>query len=779
MFQDLKYAFRVLRGNPGVTAAAWIALAFGIGANTAIFSLMDAVVLRPLPYPQPDRLMMVYATEGKTHRGMNSSWPMVRDWQEQNRVFDSLSAYSRDAVNLTGGGEPLRLYAVHVTPEFFPAMGIRPAIGAAFDSSGQSAVITYGLWTRRFDGDPGAIGRPLVLDGQPYTLAGVLPQGFHFPKLGMMDEPEVYLPLVPNPNRRRHYLAGIGRLKLGITRAQAQADLDVISAAIEQAHPRENRGEGAQVISLYDNMVGSGDTLKMFTWAVGLVLLIACANVSNLLLSQAVRRKREIAIRSALGATRARLVRQLLAESLVLSLSGGAMGLLLALWGIPLLTAAVPVHTAFSTRIGMGGIHLNGAVLAFTSGASVLAGLLFGSIPAWHSVRLSPSGRSAGGDRLRGLLIAAEVALSLILLAGAGLLAKSFLRLLSVDPGFRTANLLTIDVELPDPKYAQPETRAAFVQQVLERFDRLPGAAAVAAINAMPMTKESAFNSFNLPGGDEMGSAGFRAVSPGYFQTMGIPLLRGRLLAPGDTRGVGVINRAMAERYWPNQEPIGKTIETPRVVGQPLEQFQIVGIVGDVRHLSLMDGPHPEMFLPYAQMATSDVTFVLRGVVAPREARSAIWAVDRDQPLAAVRTMDQLISDDVAPQRFVLLLLGVFAAVALALAAAGIFGVVLHSVSQRTREIGIRMALGAGVGAVVRMVVRQALVWIGIGLALGALGAQAAVRLLASYLYAVRPRDPASLGIAVAVLAALGALAAFLPARAAARVDPAATLRSE
>ncbi|SPF52693.1 conserved membrane hypothetical protein [Candidatus Sulfopaludibacter sp. SbA4] len=790
MLQDLKYAFRVLRGNPGVTAAAWIALAFGIGANTAIFSLMDAVVLRPLPYPQPDRLMMVYATAGKTHRGMNASFPMVRDWQEQNRVFDSLSAYSRDSVNLTGGGEPLRLYAVHMTPEFFPVIGIAPAIGAAFDSSGQSVVITYGLWTRRFGGAPGAIGRPLVLDGQPYTLAGVLPQGFHFPKLGMMDEPEVYLPLAPHPNRRTHFLAGIGRLKPGITRAQAQADLDVISTAIEKDHPSENRGEGAQVSSLYDTLVaGSSDTLRVFVWAVGLVLLIACANVSNLLLSQAVRRKREIAIRSALGATRARLVRQLLAESLVLSLSGGAMGLLLALWGIPLLTAAVPIHTAFSARIAAGGIHLNGAVLGFTFVASVVAGLVFGSIPAWHSVRLSLGSRSPRGDRLRGLLIAAEVALSLMLLAGAGLLAKSFLRLLAVDPGFRTQNLLAIDVELPDPKYAEPETRAAFARQVLDRLEHLPGAAAVAAINAMPMTKSSPWNSFNLPGGDEMGSAGLRAVSPGYFQAMGIPLVRGRLLAPGDTRGVGVINRAMAERYWPNQDPIGKTIETPRTVRvataagfdirfQP-EQFQIVGIVGDVRHLSLVADPRPEMFLPYAQMATSEVTFVLRGVVAPREARSAIWAVDRDQPLAAVRTMDQLISDDVAPGRFVLLLLGVFAGVALALAAAGIFGVVLHSVSQRAREIGIRMAMGAGAAAVVRMVVRQAMLWIAIGLALGSLGALASVRLLASYLYGVRPRDPSSLAIAVVVLAALGALAAFLPARAAARVDPAATLRCE
>jgi len=402
---------------------------------------------------------------------------------------------------------------------------------------------------------------------------------------------------------------------------------------------------------------------------------------------------------------------------------------------------------------------------------------------------LSLGSRSPRGDRLRGLLIAAEVALSLMLLAGAGLLAKSFLRLLAVDPGFRTQNLLAIDVELPDPKYAEPETRAAFARQVLDRLEHLPGAAAVAAINAMPMTKSSPWNSFNLPGGDEMGSAGLRAVSPGYFQAMGIPLVRGRLLAPGDTRGVGVINRAMAERYWPNQDPIGKTIETPRTVRvataagfdirfQP-EQFQIVGIVGDVRHLSLVADPRPEMFLPYAQMATSEVTFVLRGVVAPREARSAIWAVDRDQPLAAVRTMDQLISDDVAPGRFVLLLLGVFAGVALALAAAGIFGVVLHSVSQRAREIGIRMAMGAGAAAVVRMVVRQAMLWIAIGLALGSLGALASVRLLASYLYGVRPRDPSSLAIAVVVLAALGALAAFLPARAAARVDPAATLRCE
>ncbi len=780
VFQDLKYAFRVLRGNPGVTVAAWIALAFGIGANTAIFSLMDAVVLRPLPYPQPGRLMMVHATEAKTRRGMNASWPMLRDWQERNRVFEHLSAYTRAAVNLTGGGEPLRLYAVRVTPEFFPAIGISPAAGTAFDSSGRAVVIAHALWTRRFGGDRGAIGRPLVLDGQPYTLAGVMPQGFHFPKRGIMDEPEVYLPAVPNPNRRVHYLEGIGRLKPGITPAQAQADLDVISAAIEQAHPRDNRGEGARITTLYESLVAdSGGALKVFEWAVGLVLLIACANVSNLLLGQAVRRKREIAVRSALGATRSRLARQLLTESLLLSVSGGILGLLLALWGMPLLAAAAPVHTAFSARIAAGGIHLNWAVLGFTFGASVLAGVLFGSLPAWHTVRLSLGSRSATGDRVRGLLVAAEVALSLILLTGAGVLMKSFLRLLAVDPGFQTQNLLAIDVELSQPKYADFENRADFVRRAIEQFDRLPGVVSAAAVNALPLSKASATNSFNLPGGDEIGRAGLRAVTPGYLEAMGIPLVRGRLLTAADTRGAGVINRAMAQRYWPNDDPVGKVIETPRVVGQSVERFQIVGIVGDVRHLSLDDDPHPEMYLAYSQMATANMTFVLRGALPASAARSAIWAVDRDQPLAGVRTMDQLISDDVAPRRFVLLLLGVFAGVALALAAAGIFGVVLHSVSQRTREIGIRMALGAGVGVVVRMVVRQTLIWIGFGLAAGAVGALAGVKLLESYLYGVRPRDPASLAIAVALLAALGAWAAIVPARGAARVDPATTLRCE
>lgn len=800
MLQDVRYALRVLRGNPGVTAAALAALALGIGANTAIFSLMDAVVLRPLPYPNPDRLMSVAATE--QGRAMGTSWPMFRDWQEQTRVFERLGAYDGGSVSLTRIGDPVRVNAAYVSPEMFAVLGVSPLVGA-LDSAAQTAVLSYGFWMRRFGGDRRVLGRTVVLDGQPYSLVAILPNDFRFPRWRMMEEPDVYLPLVPNPNRRTHYLRVIGRLRSGVTLAQARADMDLISAATERAYPRQNRGERAKVAPLYEDLVsGTRETLTAFGAAVILVLFIACANVSNLLLSQAVRRQREVAIRSALGASRMRLIRQFLVESLVLSLCGGTLGVLLALLGVPLLVAAVPVHTAFSTRLAMGGIGLNWTVLGFAVGLSVVTAVSFGTLPAWrvagrplgsdwHDSLLSS--RSVQGGRVRGTLIAAEVSLSLVLLAGAGLLMKSFFRLLSVDPGFNTRNLLTIDIELPEHKYAEVEQRAEFVRNVLARLESIPGVSAAAAINTMPLTKASVWNGFNVPGSSqEMGTAGFRAVTPGYFQAMGIPLIRGRLPADGDS-GVGVINQAMARRYWPNEDPLGKVIETPRVVrvripqGWDLrfipEQFRIVGIVGDVRHLALDAEPRPEMFLPYSQMATGDFTFLLRSSVDPaalsRAAQKEIWAVDRDQPLAAVRTMDQLISQDVADRRFVLLVLVVFASVAVALAAAGIFAVVLHSVSQRTREIGIRIALGADAPSVIRTVVQQTLGWVGAGLLAGLGGSLAAGRLLESYLYAVQPRDPAALAIAVVAFGAVGVLAAYVPARGAARVDPAVTLRHQ
>ena len=797
MFQDLRHALRVLRGNPGVTAAALAALALGIGANTAIFSLMDAVVLRPLPYPHPDRLMSVYATT-KQGRANNTSWPMFRDWQAQTRVFERLAAYRDDSASLTGGGDPLRVRAAGISPEMFSMLGISPLVGA-LDSRTQTAVLSYGFWMQRFGGDRQALGRTLILDGQPYALAGVLPKDFRFPiQYSMMEEPELYLPLVPNPDRGWHYLRVIGRLKPGVTVAQARTDMDLISAAIGRSDPKLNRGEGARVNPLSKDMSAGGETLAAFGVAVVFVLLIACANVSNLLLSQAVRRQREIAIRSALGASRGRLLKQFLAESLVLSVLGGALGVLLAVWAMPLLVRTVPVHTAFSTRLAMGGLGLNWPVLGFAAALSVATAVLFGMLPAWRASRANVTARFLGsrsgqGERVRGILIAAEVALSLVLLAGAGLLMKSFIRLLSVDPGFNTHGLLTIDMELPENKYIEVAQRAEFVRDVLTRFENMPGVSAAAAINTMPMTKNSVWEGFSLPGAaQEIGEAGSRAVTPGYFEAMRIPLISGRLLARGD-HDVGVINQSMARRYWPREDPVGKVIETPRVVRVRTpqgwdyrfipEQFRIVGIVGDVRHLSLAYGPQPEMFLLYSQMATSDFTLLLRSSLDPaslaRAARKEIWAVDRNQPLAAVRTMDHLIGQDVANRRFVLLLLAVFAAVAVSLAAAGIFAVISHSVSQRTREIGIRMALGADETGVVRTIVGQTLTWIGAGLILGAGGALATGRLLGSYLFTVQPRDPAVLAIAVAGLAALAVLAAFIPARGAARVDPSITLRCE
>ena len=767
-----------------MTAAAVAALALGIGANTAIFSLMDAVVLRPLPYPHPDRLMSVYATEKGL--GMNTSWPMFHDWQEQTRVFERLAAYAPGSASLTGGGEPLRVNTARVSPEMFAVLGSAPLVGH-LDSTAQTVVAGYGFWMRRFGGDRQALGRTLILDGRPYALAGVLPEDFRFPKWSMMEEPDIYLPLAPNLNRRAHFLRVIGRLRPGATAARARAEMATISAAIERAWPSLNRGEGAGLTPLSEDLVsGTRQAFEIFGAAVLLVLLIACVNVSNLLLGQAVRRQREIDIRAALGASRARLIRQFLVEGLVLSICGGALGVLLAVWGMPLVLAAVPVHSAFSTRVAMGGLRLNWPVLGFALAVSLGATAVFGMVPAWRASASAYRLGSRGGGRsasTRGMLIAAEVALSLVLLAGAGLLMKSFLRLLSVNPGFNTHQLITIDIELPANKYREVEQRAEFVRGALARLETLPGVRAAAAINAMPLTKASAWSSFNLPGsGEEMGEAGFRAATPGYFEAMEIPLIRGRFPARGD-RGVGVINQSMANRFWPHQDPIGKVIETPADITLVPARFQIVGIVGDVRHLSLFGGPRPEMYLLYSQTAPAEFTFLLRSSTDPqalaRAARREIQAVDRDQPLSAVRTMDRLIGQDVAGNRFALLLMAVFAAVALALAAAGIFAVVAHAVSQRRREIGIRMALGADAPAVVRAMVRQTLRWVMVGLTLGAAGALASGRLLGSYLFAVKPQDPAVVALAMVLLAALAAVAAAIPASAAARVDPAITLRWE
>jgi len=759
---------------------------------------MDAVVLRPLPYPHPDRLMSVYATDRKG-RANNTSWPMFRDWQDQTRVFERLAAYTDESASLTGGGEPLRVNATRVSPEMFSMLGISPSIGT-LDSRAQNVVLSYGFWMRRFGGERQALGRTLVLDGQPYALAGVLPKDFRFPiQYSMMEEPDLYLPLVPNPERGWHYLRAIGRLKPGATVTQARADMGMISAAIERAYPSLNRGEGAMVVPLQEDMVGgTRETLAAFSVAVVFVLLIGCANVANLLLSQAVRRQKEIAIRAALGASRMRLVKQFLAESLVLSAFGGALGVLLAIWGMPLLVRTVPVHTAFSTRLAVGGLGLNFAVLGFAAALSLVTAVVFGMFPAWRASRADLGARFLGSrsgqrERARGVLIAAEVALSLVLLAGAGLLVKSFSRLRSVDPGFNTHGLLTIDMELPEDKYVEVEQRAEFVRNVLARLESVPGVRAEAAINVMPMTKESVWEDFRLPGaGKETGEAGLRAVTPGYFEAMGIPLIRGRLLARGD-RGVGVINQSMARRYWPNEDPVGKVIETPRIVrvrtpqGWDVrfipEQFQIVGIVGDVRHLSLSYGPRPEMFLLYSQMAPVDFTFLLRSSVDPaaleRAVRKEIQAVDRDQPLSAVRTMDQLIGQDLAGRRFVLLLLMVFAAVAVSLAAAGIFAVIAHAVSQRTREIGIRMALGAGREEVMKMILLQGARIAAAGLIIGMLAAFGLTRYLATLLFSVSPGDPSTFAMVALVLALVALLACYIPARRTLRVDPMTALRYE
>jgi predicted permease len=776
VLQDIRHALRVFRGSPGVTAAALAALALGIGAVTAIFSLMDAVLFRPLPYPQPDRLVTLAATE-RGH-AMSTSWPVFRDWQDQSRLIERIAAYSASSANLTGAGEPQRVELVRVTPEMFAMLGTSPWVGG-LDAEAHTAVVSYGFWMRHFGGDRQAIGQTLVLDGA-YTLAGVLPPDFRFPKWNMMDEPEVYTALPPNPDRRFHYLRVMGRLRPGIDLAQARSEMNLVARAIERAWPRANPGEGVAVGSLRESLTfGTAPTLTTFLASVVLVLLIACANVSNLLLGQAVRRRREVAIRAALGAGPLRLIRQFLVESLLLSLAGAALGVVLAIWAIPLLVAAVPAHSAFSTRVAMGAVGINLPVLGFAIAVSVAAAVLFGALPAWQASRTERNARllasrSVSGERARGVLIAVEVGLSLVLLAGAGLLLKSFVRLTAVDPGFRTSQLLTIDIELPTYRYGTAEKQAAFVRDALARLQAIPGVSGAAATNAMPLSRVSARTAFRLPASGEESTVDFRAVTPGYFDALGIPVIRG-------TAGGCLINQAMGRRYWPDGDAIGKTIEIER--GGVRRRYAIGGITGDVRHRALDLEPRAELYVPFFDVPAESFTFVLHtaagAATVARAAGGEIRAVDPDQPLAAVRTVEQLFGAEVAGSRFVLLLLAVFAEVAVTLAAAGIFAVVGHSVAQRTREIGIRVALGADVPMVVRAIVAQTLGWIGAGIAIGAAGALAGGRLLSGYLYSVAPRDPLALGVAAALLVSVAVLAAWIPARLAARIDPAITLRTE
>ena len=802
IWHDLRFGLRAVRRTPAFTAVAVITLALGIGGNVAVFSLLDAVLLRPLPYSHPDRLFMFFPVEAESHRAMvSSSYPNFQDWREQSRAFQAIAGFERESFNLTGTAQPERLEGLRITPGLFALLGIPPLLGREFTAGDDPIVVllTYELWHRRFGGDAGIIGKPIHLEGRTYTVLGVLPPHFRFPPDRWGSAPEVFVPVIPSPERGWHYLRVIGRLAPGITAQQARAEMNGIAARLEQAFPKTNHDQGVVIDPLSQDAVSDvRETVWVLFGAVAFVLLIASTNVANLLLSQGATREHEIAIRNAVGATRLRIVRQLLSESLLLAGMGGALGVGLAYCAFPLVASAVPQHTSFYARVHGAGFALDPTVFIFTVLLSVLSCALFGLFPALRTTKPArSSGASVCTGHIRGALTGLEVALSFILLAGAGLMMRSLVRLLEEDVGFRTERLLTMDISLSEAKYSTPEKQRAYFDQVLQHLAALPTVLSAGAVRDLPLTRSWRRDGFEIRGPHpRQGSANYNAISPDYFYTMGIPLLSGRELRAADSASsppVGVINRSMAQKYWPDENPIGKTIIAQRVaeISTPKgfsvefkpQELEIVGIVGDIRQLGLDAPPDPELFMPYTQWPSGEMALVLRTASQPSSlvpaVKKEIWRVDSDEPVTDIKTMDELVSTEAAWRRFVLELIGVFAATALVLAAVGIYGVVSYGMRQRTHEIGIRMALGARGQQILWLVAGQNTKWLLIGITAGVAGALALTRLLAAYLYAVRPTDPLTFVAVSLLLLAMALIAVYIPARRATKVDPMVALRYE
>ena len=799
LWQDLWYGLRMLRKSRALTGVAVLALALGMGANSAIFSLVDAVLLRPLPFQDFGRLMAVWESNLQLglHKALTSA-PTFLDFRNQNTVFEGMAAYQATSLTLTGKDEPERVPGLRVSRELFPVLGVRPAWGRDFtpaemQAGGAGAVIvSHGFWKRRFGADAAMLGQPLTLDGKSFTVAGIMPPGFEFPDRNV----ELWAPLVFSADelamRGYHSLSVIARLKPGVTSRNAYVELNGIATRLARQYPVTNRGWTVDLLPLREFQVRDiRSALLVLFGAVGFVLLIACASTANLLLARNAVRAREIAVRTALGAGRARLLRQLLTESLLLSVLSGGVGLALTPWFVRLLLWLSPPDLVLPEQV-----RVDPRVLGFTLAVSLLTGLVFGVIPALQGSRtelsefLKEGSRSATGSvrrhRLRNILVVSEVAFALVLLVGAGLMLRSFQRLQAVDPGFRPDHLLTVQVSLPDSKYPQGWQRAAFYQALLERVSTLPGVRSAAATDCLPMVsdfgRQFSIEGRPAPAPGEAPTAHFRTVTPEYFRTMQIRLRQGRHFSEQDhaqAPGVAIVNEDLARRYWPNQDPLGQRISLGKQDSAP--RRTIVGVVAGVRH-HYLDAPVPaEMYVPYFQWPQASATLVVRTVSDPvRMAgaiRTQVRAVDKDQPLGAVRTMERVVSESVAPRRAVVVLLSAFSSLALILAGVGIYGVVSYSVAQRRHEIGIRLALGAQPREVLRLMLRQGLVLCLGGVALGALAALGLTRLLAGLLFGVSATDPWTFAAVTLFLIGVALLASYLPARAATRVDPIQTLR--
>jgi putative ABC transport system permease protein len=797
--QDLRYGARMLVKQPGFTLIALLTLSIGIGANTAIFSVVNSLLLRPLPYSESEQLTWVWMdNRPEGIREDITSWPNFEDWRAQNQSFQAMAGVRDRRFNLTGAGEPEELYGANVSPNFFELMRVSPARGRGFNADeehegrDQVVVIGHDLWQRRFGGDANIVGQTLSLSGQPHTIIGVMPPGFQFP-----NKTEVWKPLAPDAQTRTargsFWLPVIGRLKPGVTRAQAQTDMAGIAQRLEQQYPNTNTGFGVNVVLMHEQLVGKMRTaLWVLLGAVGCVLLIACANVANLLLARAATRQKEVAIRAALGASRGRVVRQLLTESVLLAAAGGVLGLLLARWGLDALVAFAPSDLPRAESIS-----IDRRVLFFTLGLSLLTGLVFGLAPALQSSKLGlgevlkEGGRSSGGGgrHTRSVLVVAEIALALVLLVGAGLLLKSSWRLQQVNPGFNPERVLKVRLSLPPSKYPEGTNVVAFYQQLLERLRALPGVKAAGVTSSVLLYKVHNSAGISIegrpaPSGGSRPELPLDSVSPSYFQVLGMQLIQGRNFTEQDKRDglpVAIVNETMARRFWPDEDPIGKRFTFG--YGPQARWLTVVGVVRDSRRQGLDAPIRIESFLPYAQRPLRAMEVVLRTTDDPltmaRTVRSAVWSLDGDLPVSEIQTVEQMVGARVASRRFNLLLLGLFALVAVLLAAVGIYGVMSYSVTQRAHEIGIRMALGAQTRAVLSLVIGQgmrlALLGVGIGLA----AAVGLTRLMAGLLFGVSATDPMTFGAIALLLVGIALLACYLPARRATKVDPMIALRCE
>jgi len=794
LLQDLRYAVRLLRRSPGFAIAAILTLALGMGANTVMFSVLNTVLLRPLPYPHPDQLVQIWETDsrrGDTH-GPISPYNFV-DWRSQSQTFAQMATYDYNAVVLTGQKSPVRLSSLFVSAGFFDVFQITPLKGRTFlpdeDTAGKDrvAVLSYGAWLRHFGGDPNMIGKSIMLDGQAHSVVGIMPAQFAFPE----SNTEIWcLPgfVLKNHDRSHHGLFAVGRMKPGIPFAQAQAEMNTIADSLNKQYGTFG---GVRLVGLQDEIVGSMRRSLLVLWgAVIAVLLIACANVAGLLLARAVSRQKEIAVRSALGGSRARLVRQFLTESILLALIGGILGMLLAFvagrFVIAGTNGSVPRLRDF---------QIDGWVLACSALACMVTGLMFGLAPALHALRVDLNSSLKGGGwgssqlserlRLRSLFVVVELALAMVLLISGGLLAKTLWRLQHVDPGFTADNILSFRFSVPQTKFRDAHERASFYQRIAERLAALPGVESVGATNDLPFAGSRSQSSFDIEGRTPdpalLLHADYRTVSPDYFRAMRMRQLQGRAFTTHDNQDaplVAVVSDSFAKRYFPHEDPIGHRLKSHDKL------YEIVGVVADVKHQELDAAGAIELYVPYLQAVPPNwIFFAVRSQTAPRtlaaSVRNAVKEIAPDEPVYRVNTMNQVLEYWMTPHKFSSLLLGIFAGLALLLAAIGIYSVIAYTVAQRTHEIGIRMALGAGKANVLRMIFSQGVKIAILGLAVGLALALIATRALSSMLYTVDARDPVIFTSVAVTLFVVVMLASYVPARRAAKVDPLVALRCE